>query len=306
MRIFVTGAHGQLGRALAGALTGGGHTVVATDVDTVDITDARAVTAAIAAAAPDAVAHIAALTDVDGCARAPERARVVNALGTRNVALACQPRDVPLLYISSNEVFDGTRTTPYGEWDCPHPINPYGYSKWAGEEYVRWLTRRFYIVRTAWLFAAGGHNFVHKILARAAEIAAGRGDALRVVTDEISNPTYVPDLVRALTALLETGLYGVYHLVNAGQCSRYTFARRALDLAGYAGLPITPITLAHYSRPSTPPAYSALENFAGREAGIELRPWEAALAEFISSQESGVRSLESGVAGKSDQSDTPR
>ncbi len=288
MRIFITGACGQLGRALAGALSRGGHAVIATDLDTVDITDARAVAAAIAGAAPDAVAHVAALTDVDGCARAPARALAVNALGTRNVALACQAGDLPLLYISSNEVFDGAQTTPYYEWDRPHPINAYGYSKWAGEEYVRALSRRHYIVRTAWLFGSGGHNFMHKILERAAA-----GEPLRVVTDEVSNPTYVPDLAQALAALLPTGTYGCYHLVNDGPVSRYAFARRVLDLAGYGALPVEPISMAEYSRPSTPPPYSALENFVGRQAGIALRPWEEALAEFTSD----VRSPKSEVIG---------
>jgi dTDP-4-dehydrorhamnose reductase len=277
MRVFMTGAKGQLGRALQAALAA--HAVVATDVDTVDITDARALSAAVEAARPDAVVHLAAMTDVDGCARDPELALTINALGTHHVALACQTHDLPVLYVSTNEVFDGAQDRPYYEWDRPRPVNAYGYSKWAGEEYVRSLSRRYYVVRTAWLFGPGGHNFIHKILS-----AAAQGAPLRVVADEVGSPTHVIDLAAAIAALLGTGHYGVYHLVNAGICSRYDFARRALDLAGYENTPITPITLADFPRASTPPPYTPLHNFVGRSLGITLRPWQEALTEFIESE----------------------
>jgi dTDP-4-dehydrorhamnose reductase len=276
MRIFMTGADGQLGRALQAALAG--HEVVATDRDTVDVSDYRALAGAIEQARPDAVAHLAALTDVDGCARDPDLALRINALGTRNVALACQAGERPLLYVSTNEVFDGQSRTPYYEWDPPRPINAYGYSKWAGEESVKALSRRFYIVRTAWLFGPGGANFVHRVLAQAR--AGGR---LRVVWDEVANPTYVPDLAAALAALLAghaRGAYGIYHLVNAGACSRYDLARRALDLSGLGDRPIEPIRQADYPRASRPPLYTALHNFAGAAGGLALRPWQEALAEF--------------------------
>lgn len=277
MRVFMTGAKGQLGRALQAALAA--HEVVATDIDTVDITDARALSAAVEAARPDAVVHLAAMTDVDGCARNPELALTINAVGTHHVVLACQARDLPVLYVSTNEVFDGAQDHPYYEWDRPRPINSYGYSKWAGEEYVRSLSRRHYVVRTAWLFGPGGHNFIHKILS-----AAAQGTPLRVVADEVSNPTHVTDLAAAMAALLETGHYGVYHFVNAGACSRYDFARRALDLAGYEHMPITPIALADFPRASTPPPYTPLHNFAGRALGITMRPWQEALHEFVRSR----------------------
>jgi dTDP-4-dehydrorhamnose reductase len=277
MRIFMTGAKGQLGRALQAALAA--HEVVATDVDSVDITNTQALSAAVEAAQPDVVVHLAAMTDVDGCARNPELALVVNALGTHRVVLACQTRDLPILYVSTNEVFDGAQDRPYYEWDRPQPINAYGYSKWAGEEYVRSLSRRYYVVRTAWLFGPDGRNFIHKILAAAAE-----DSPLRVVTDEVSSPTHVTDLAAAIAALLATRHYGVYHFCNTGACSRYDFARCALDLAGYRNVPITPITLADYPRASTPPPYTPLRNFVGQSLGITLRPWQEALAEFIKSQ----------------------
>jgi dTDP-4-dehydrorhamnose reductase len=244
----------------------------------VDITDRLAIRAAIAACQPDVVIHAAAWTDVDGCARDPERAYRVNALGTQNVALACAEVGAALVYISTNEVFDGTATEPYREWDPVHPINPYGRSKAAGEWLVSHLLTRFYIVRTAWLYAPGGRNFPHRII----QLADERG-ALRVVADEVSNPTYAPDLAAALAALIRTDAYGVYHLTNSGYCSRYEFARAILRQTGREHIPVEPITLDQFQRDSTPPRFAPLANTAAAALGIVLRPWEEALAEFLCS-----------------------
>lgn len=276
MRIFITGNRGQLGRALNAALAG--ESVTGCDLPEVDITDRAAIWAAIAACQPDVVIHAAAWTDVDGCARDPERAYRVNAQGTQNVALACAEVSAALVYISTNEVFDGTATEPYREWDPVHPVNPYGRSKAAGEWLVSHLLTRFYIVRTAWLYASGGRNFPHRII----RIADEQG-ALRVVVDEVSNPTYAPDLAAALVALIRTGVYGVYHLTNSGYCSRYEFARAILRLTGREHIPVEPIPLDQFRRDSTPPRFAPLANTAAAALGITLRPWEDALAEFLGS-----------------------
>nr|HID14027.1 NAD-dependent epimerase/dehydratase family protein [Anaerolineae bacterium] len=137
MHIFITGYKGQLGQALYAALAE--HTLAGCDLPELDITDREAIGAAIADFAPDVVIHGAAWTNVDGCARDPEKAYRVNALGTQNVALACAEADAAMVYISTNEVFDGEAHEPYREWDPPHPINPYGRSKAAGEWFVRHL-----------------------------------------------------------------------------------------------------------------------------------------------------------------------
>jgi len=276
MRVFITGCKGQLGRALNEALTE--HTLTGCDLPELDITDRAAIGAAIAAFAPDVVIHAAAWTDVDGCARDPERAYGVNGLGTQNVALACAESGAALAYVSTNEVFDGTGTEPYREWDSPHPINPYARSKAAGEWFVRHLLRRFYIARTAWLYAPGGRNFPHRII----QLADERG-SLRVVTDEVSNPTYAPDLAEALGALIQTGAYGVYHLTNAGYCSRHDFAREILRVSEREHVPIEPITLDEFQRASTPPRFAPLTNTAAAAMGITPRPWQEALEEFLQS-----------------------
>jgi dTDP-4-dehydrorhamnose reductase len=275
MRIVITGGRGQLGRELTRVLVPQ-HQVAILDLPECDITQRGAVEQ-IANLVPDLVIHAAAMTDVDGCARDPLAAFRANALGTQNVALACQRAHAAMLYISTNEVFDGAKNSPYLEFDEPRPINPYGASKLAGERYVQMLLDRFYIVRTAWLYARGGNNFPKKIV----EAAKANGK-LTVVADEIGSPTYAPDLTRAIAQLIETQHHGIYHLVNEGAVSRLDFATRILRLAGLGHVPITPIALADWKRDSTPPRYSALANFAAATMlGIQLRTWEEALAEFF-------------------------
>lgn len=277
MRVFVTGCKGQLGQALDAALSG--EKLAGCDLPEVDITDQAAIVASIAEFSPDVVIHTAAWTDVDGCARDPQKAFRVNAVGTQNVALACAEGSVAMVYISTNEVFDGTAVEPYQEWEPLHPINPYGRSKAAGEWFVRHLLAQFYIVRTAWLYGPSGRNFPHRIV----QLADERG-ALRVVTDEVGNPTYAPDLAAALAALIRTNAYGVYHLTNEGHCSRYDFARAILSLSGREQVPVEPIRMAEFQRASTPPPFAPLANIAAAALGITPRPWQDALAEFLESQ----------------------
>jgi dTDP-4-dehydrorhamnose reductase len=276
MRIFITGIKGQLGRTLAATLTD--HELSGVDLPECDISDRSSIEAAIAQAAPHAVIHCAAMTDVDGCARDPQTAYRINGLGTQNVALACQASGATMLYISTNEVFDGTTDQPYREFDTPNPINPYAHSKLIGEWYTRHLLTRFYIVRTAWLYAPGVRNFPHRII----QLADERGQ-LQVVTDEVGSPTYVVDLAQAIGQLLASNQYGMYHFVNEGHCSRFDFAHQILQLTGRSAVPLEPTTLSTFQRDSTPPPYAPLANVAGAAIGIRLRPWQEALAEFLNS-----------------------
>ncbi len=273
MRIAVTGAGGQLGKALQRVLADA-HEVIPLSRADLDLEHPDCVQALVETRA-QCVIHPAAYTNVDGCARDPDRAYRVNALGTRYVALACQALDVPLVYISTNEVFDGASTAPYAEYDRPAPINPYGFSKWAGEQAVRELLRRFYIVRVAWLFG-GERNFVRTVLRLANE-----RNEIAMVADEIGSPTYAPDVAGAIARLIETPYYGTYHLVNEGFCSRYEFAAATLRLAGRTDVTLRPIALAEYQRASRVPPYTPLRNVAAAELGIRLRSWEEALAEYV-------------------------
>lgn len=274
MKILITGILGQLGTALQKALDG--HDISGIDLPEVDITNREAVFTAVSHHTPDLIIHTAAYTDVDGCARNPELAYKVNGLGTQNVALACQKFNAELIHISSNEVFAGDRMDGYEEWMPLNPCNAYGRSKAAAEFHVRSLLSRYYIVRFSWLFAPGGRNFIHAILDRARTTGH-----LRVVTDEVANPTYVKDLTAAIAQLIETQQYGTYHLPNSGACSRWEFANEILRLAGLENVTNAPILSSEFVRPSTPPPYAPLNNIAGAAIGVVLRPWPEALADYM-------------------------
>jgi dTDP-4-dehydrorhamnose reductase len=275
MRILVTGAVGRLGRKLVQVFSQH-HDVTGIDIQELDITDFQATKAFITQLSPDLVIHPAAWTDVDGCAREPQRAIVVNGFGAQHVALGAAAVSAAIVYVSTNEVFDGQRETPYYEYDTPNPVNPYGYSKWVGEQAVQRVNPKHYIVRTSWLFAHGGVNFIQKVL----EVAR-IGKPLKIVTDEVANPTYNDDLVDAIQALIETERYGIYHLVNEGACSRYDFARYFLDKAGFQNTPIESILLSDWPRASMPPKFSPLCNLAGKQISIILRHWQEAVDVFL-------------------------
>ncbi|MCP4420809.1 MAG: dTDP-4-dehydrorhamnose reductase [Chloroflexi bacterium] len=274
MRILITGGAGQLGTALQTELTQ--HELLPIDLPDVDITDKKVLFTAVSNFKPRVLIHCAAYTDVDGCAKNPELAYKVNGLGTQNIALACQKYGVAMVHISTNEVFSGDNPAGYEEWMPRNPANAYGRSKAAAEAHVQNLLRNYYIVRIAWLYSAQGRNFIHAILQRARQTGQ-----LRVVTDEIGNPTYAQDLAKALGQLIETEQYGIYHLVNNGSCSRWAFANEILRLAGLDEVVNTPILGKEYKRPSTPPPFGALHNIAGKAIGIELRPWQDALADYM-------------------------
>jgi dTDP-4-dehydrorhamnose reductase len=275
MRIAITGHKGQLGSCLQRRLID--HPLLLLDQPEHDITRVDSIEPAIVDFRPDVVIHSAAYTNVDGCERDPDLALRVNALGTHNVAVACQKAGAVLVHISTNEVFDGCKGAPYLEFDPCNPINAYGRSKYMAERYVETLLQRFYLVRIAWLFAPGGSNFVSKIC------AAARGrDRLSIVTDEVSSPTYAPHLAEALARLIQTGHYGVYHLTNEGSCSRYEFAAYFLPLAGLGHVALDPITSDQYPRASRPPLHCVIRNFAAATTlGIQLPAWQEAVQAYF-------------------------
>jgi dTDP-4-dehydrorhamnose reductase len=274
MRIFITGHKGQLGRALHQAFQD--HDLALADLPEADITSAAQTIQTIADFRPDLVLHPAALTDTVACQRDPDLAYRVNALGTRNVALGCQRASAVLLQISTNEVFDGQQSDPYLEWDSTHALSVYAQSKLAGEWYVQRLLQRYYIVRIAWLYGNGPSSFVNKVLQW-----AQTNRELRIATDEVATPTYVPDLVAAIASLVQQPVYGVYHFTNSGSCSRLQWAQRILAQAGRSDVTLLPARLADFPSAAPKPAYSVLRNFCGQDLGITLRPWEDALQDYF-------------------------
>jgi len=275
LKVLITGGKGRLGTALAAQMQPK-HTVTSMDVADLDVTDYAATQHAIARAAPDVVIHCAAWTDVDGCARDPERAMVINGMGAGNVAAAAHDAGASVVYISSNEVFDGERNTPYHEYDRPNPTNPYGTSKHIGEQETARFNPCHIIVRTSWLFAHGGKNFMQSIIG-----AAEANKPLRVVVDEVAHPTYTDDLAVGVAQLAEIGRPGVYHLVNSGAASRWQFARTVLNMAGFANTPIAQISRTEWPRPSKPPRNTHLANVNAAHLGVTLRPWQRAVEAFL-------------------------
>jgi len=248
------------------------------DLPDYDITDLTAITAAVRTFAPDVIIHTAAITDVDGCERNPDLAYRVNVLGSRNMAVAALQAGAAMVCISTDYVFDGEQEAPYREDDAPNPLSVYARTKWLGEEQVRRLVARHYIVRVAWLYGDGPRNFVRTVL----RLADDR-DSVSMVTDEWGSPTNAEDVAAALQRLIALPAYGTYQLPNAGVCSRYDWAAEILRLAGRTGdLELVPSQ--NYQRLAQVPKHVELRNFNGAEIGIVMRPWQEALQDYMGTQ----------------------
>jgi dTDP-4-dehydrorhamnose reductase len=280
MRILITGGNGQLGRALRTMLAA--DDVVALGHGDLDITDAGAVKRVLAEARPEVVVHSAAWTDTAGCEKDPERALLVNGRGSGIVAEACREAGAAMVYVSSNEVFDGEKGAPYDEDDATNAINSYAASKLEGERQVMAALDPRYIVRTSWLYGPGRVSFPEKII----QAAKSQGK-LRAVTDEIASPTWTVDLAEAIGKLVRQPAYGVYHFSNAGWCSRIEWALEILRLSGMSDVPVEPATMAEFELPYRKPAFTAIANNNGARLGIVLRPWQEALADHLASATEG-------------------
>jgi dTDP-4-dehydrorhamnose reductase len=288
VRVVVTGSRGRLGSALVLRIRGlAGWSVVPWTRGDFDLDEASgdSVGSALEGAAPDVVVHCAAWTDVDGCARDPDLADRRNGHATGALARACADRDIGLLTVSTNEVFDGRRTDgePYRTGDEPSPPNPYGRSKLLGEELAGEAYARsrspLWIVRTAWLFGPPGNDFPSKI-ARAARVAAEAGEPLRLVADEVGCPTAAADLADAIVDLVaHAEAAGLHHVVNEGQASRAAWARRVLDHLGIE-VETLDVSMDLWQRASEPPRWGVLEP-TPLPTLRTLRSWQAALADDL-------------------------
>jgi dTDP-4-dehydrorhamnose reductase len=236
--------------------------------------------------APTLTIHLAAYTDVDGCERDSERAWQTNSIGTRNVAIACRTLDIPMIHVSTDYVFDGTKPAPYAEWDLPSPASVYGQTKLDGELWVKKLVRRFFVVRTSWLYGEGGHNFIAAILKKAKQT-----NVIKVVADQIGSPTYTKDLATAIRQLSQTEEFGTYHITNSGWTSWFEFAKAIIETRIELATDrqetplccdILPIDSNQLDRPAQRPKNSRLLNFMWeRVFGKPLRPWKEALDEYL-------------------------
>lgn len=270
MNLLVTGGTGQLGRAIV-RLGADQHRIVAPGSGDVDVADAIAVQAMIADTQPDLVIHAGAMTDVDGCELDPVTAYRINGLGTQNVAAATANAGIPMVYVSTNFVFDGELDRAYTEFDAPNPISTYGASKLAGELAVSALNPQHFIVRTAMVYDETGRNFVNSMLRLASE-----HPKLTIVRDQTGNPTYAGDLAFGILRLIAQPAFGTYHLTNTGSASWYEWAVRIFGISGIE-IPVEPIPASQFKRAATPPENGTMDNLAAASLGIELPHWEDAL-----------------------------
>lgn len=288
MNILITGALGQLGEELKSIIQTGKseigtfpqdlskNKVYYLDSKELDISNEKAVTFYFEQNKIDVVINCAALTNVDGCEQEVDLAMKVNSIGARNLAVACENQGAKLIHVSTDYVFDGTAKTPYVEWDACNPQGIYGKSKLLGEQYVQSLCSRYFIVRTAWLYGYNGKNFVKSIMGFAKE----KGQ-LKVVDDQVGNPTHANDLAHHILKLAYTQSYGIYHITGNGSCSWYTFTKEILNKANIPCV-LSPCTTEQFPRPAKRPQYSALDHVMLRATiGDEMRNWKEAIATYI-------------------------
>jgi dTDP-4-dehydrorhamnose reductase len=273
MRILVTGAGGMLGSDVVRAVEAAGHEPIPVAREELDVTDARAVESTMAIERPEAVINCSAYTDVDGAESDRAAALAVNADGARNIAAAAAEAGAAVVYPSTDYVFDGEKREPYLESDPTGPRTSYGESKLRGEHDTADANPRHQIVRTSWLFGAGGKNFVDTMLSLARE-----RDELKVVDDQIGSPTYTGHLASGLVRLLLTEVYGVHHLAAEGQCSWHEFAREIFRRAGM-DVRLEPCTTEEFPRPAPRPRYSVLST--ERTGAPRLPAWQDGLDGYL-------------------------
>ncbi|MFL0473043.1 dTDP-4-dehydrorhamnose reductase [Priestia sp. 179-F W1.4 NHS] len=278
-KVLITGANGQLGKELVELFTEKGFEVYGFGRDKMDITNQAQVQEVISTLKPNIVLHSAAHTQVDLAESEPEQAFSINAYGTRNVSVAAEAVGAKLVYVSTDYVFDGTNDEPYNEFSPTSPLGVYGKSKLAGEQFVRDLHSKFFIVRTSWVYGKHGANFVKTML----KLGKERKE-LSVVADQRGCPTYTLDLANAILELVDTEKYGVYHISNSGSCSWYEFAKAIFENTDL-DIKVIPCTTLDFPRVAARPAYSVLEHMSLKLNNFTpMRNWKEGLSNFIKHQ----------------------
>ena len=283
--MLVTGAAGMVGSYAPRVFNN--VDIALTDVvgnfSQLDVGDPGAVLETVRDVRPDVILHLAAATDVDRCQQEPDWAYAANAIGTQNVALACQATGALLVYISTGNVFSGDKHEPYTEFDSPAPLNVYGQSKLAGEKIVSDLLQRHYIVRAGWMIGGGPKD--KKFVGKIAELLL-RGDSeLKIVDDKFGSPTFAQDLLAGIKKLIESDWYGTYHLVNPGVASRYEIAVTLRGFLGRSEVSIESVSSAFFPTLAPRIRMEALRNYKLELLGCEwMRPWQAALEDYLSEE----------------------
>lgn len=276
MKIFVTGVKGQLGYDVVNELEGRGIETIGVDIEEMDITDSTSTWAVIKEAAPDAVIHCAAYTAVDAAEDNEDICRKVNVEGTQNIAAVCKDLDIPMMYISTDYVFDGQGERPWEPDDKRNPLSVYGQTKYEGELAVQNTVDKYFIVRITWAFGVNGKNFVRTML-RLAET----NDKITVVNDQFGAPTYTYDLAVLLADMIVTDKYGIYHATNEGNCSWYEFAREIFREADI-DMEVIPVSSNAYNAKAARPVNSRMDKKKLDENGFKRLPeWQDALKRYL-------------------------
>ena len=296
MKIFVTGVGGQLGHDVMNELAKRGIEGIGSDLAesysriadgsavtqmpyvSLDITNPEAVAKTLAESAPDAVIHCAAWTAVDKAEEVPETVRRVNAYGTELIARYCGGKDIPMMYFSTDYVFDGNGTRPWEPDDEKHPLGVYGQTKAEGEDAVEQFCKKFFILRIAWVFGKNGNNFIRTMIR-----LSKTHDSLRVVNDQVGTPTYTYDLARLIVDMIVTDRYGIYHVTNEGSyISWFDFAKAIFEEAGINQMTVLPVTSEEYGAAAKRPYNSRMNRSKIREMGFEPLPdWRDALRRYL-------------------------
>lgn len=282
MKVLLTGSNGQLGRAFRKLFDEESIQYIPTDINELDITNIEKIREFVND--NKGITHIincAAYNQVDKAQEDWKNAYLVNGLAVRNLTIVSNEIGAELVHYSTDYVFSGNKNEPYTIFDTPDPINKYGESKALGEMYVMSLTNKYYLIRTSWVFGDGPVNFVRKVI----EWSKNRNE-LRIADDEISSPTYAPDLAQATYELIKLRAYGIYHLTNT-PCSRYEWAEYILNLIEWNG-ELKKAKQEEFNLPAKRPKYSVLDNYGYKETtGKEMRDWKEATKEYIEHLKSG-------------------
>lgn len=276
MRVLVTGSDGQLGSALIEELKKRKIDFFAANRKNMNLEDETAVKKVISNYAPNIVYHCAAFTNVEKAEELMDYCYLINVLSTRWIAQICHELEAKIVYISTDFVFDGQNDIPYYPQDKPNPINFYGKSKYLGELEVQKNLKDYFIVRTSWVYGDSGNNFVNKILTLSQNL-----DELKIVSNEYGSPTYTKDLSVTLMKFLDSNFFGIYHICNNGQCSRYDFTKEIIKLVN-PEINVIPIDSSHFSNKVIRPKYTVLNQEHNPDLSIKIdRSWQKALAEYL-------------------------
>ncbi|WLR42021.1 dTDP-4-dehydrorhamnose reductase [Bacillus carboniphilus] len=272
MKVIITGGLGQLGTAVHKVFSERAMICHPLGKKELNITSMDQIIYYFNHYEPNMVVHCGAFTNVDGAESKKDQAYLINAIGTKNLAICCENYRIPLVYISTDYVFDGTSSTPYHEFDQPNPINEYGKSKLAGEEMVKQYCSSFYIIRTSWLYSYSHHNFLQTMLR-----LGKQREPINVVNDQIGSPTYTYDLAEKMVDIFNKEHYGTYHVANSGYCSWYEFAEEIFRIKGM-DIRLNAVPTEDFPRDAKRPSFSKLDQMSLRLYKIPpSRHWKSAL-----------------------------